>query len=34
MAAPIVGIVGLKALRRDINRLTDDVRSPLYKAMA
>ena len=34
MAVPVVGIVGAKALRRDINRLTGDVRSPLYKAMA
>ena len=34
MAALLVGIVGAKALRRDINRLTDDIKSPLYKAMA
>jgi hypothetical protein len=34
MAAPLVGIIGAKALRKDLNRLTDDVRSPLYKAMA
>jgi hypothetical protein len=30
MAAPVVGIVGMAALRRDLKRLTDDVTSPLY----
>ena len=30
---PVVAIQGLKALERDINRLTKDVRSPLYAAM-
>jgi len=30
MAAPVVGIVGMSALRRDINRLADDVSGPLY----
>jgi hypothetical protein len=30
---PLVGIVGAKALRRDINRMTTDVRSPLYAAL-
>lgn len=33
MAAPVVGIVGAKALRKDLNRLVDDVKSPLYQAM-
>jgi hypothetical protein len=31
--APVVAIVGMRALRRDLNRLTDDVKSPLYAAM-
>ena len=30
---PVVGIVGIKALSKDINQLTDDVRSPLFKAI-
>ena len=34
MAEPVVTVVGAKALRRDINRLADDTKSPLYKAMA
>jgi hypothetical protein len=33
MAQPVVGIVGAKALRKDLSRLADDVTSPLYKAM-
>lgn len=32
-ADPVVAIVGIKALSRDINKLTDDVRSPLFKAI-
>ena len=32
-ADPVVGIVGIKALSKDINKLTDDVRSPLFKAI-
>lgn len=33
MADPVVGVVGAKALRKDINRLVGDVRSPLFNAM-
>jgi hypothetical protein len=33
MPAPVVGIVGMKALRADIHRLTDDRSSELYKAI-
>jgi hypothetical protein len=34
MAQPaVVGIVGMKALRRDLKHLSDDVTSPLYKAI-
>lgn len=33
MAAPVVGIVGAKALRKDLSRLADDVNGPLYKAI-
>jgi hypothetical protein len=33
MAAPVVGIVGAKALRKDLGRLADDVTGPLYQAM-
>src|SRR5215471_18611575 len=29
----VVGVVGMAALRRDLNRLTDDVKSPLYAAI-
>ena len=31
--APIVDVVGLKALARDVNKLTDDQKGPLLKAM-
>jgi hypothetical protein len=31
MAAPVVGIVGMAALRRDINRMATDVSGPLYR---
>src|ERR1700749_2702947 len=34
MAQPVVGIVGLKALNKDHNRLADDVKGPLFKAIA
>jgi hypothetical protein len=30
---PVVAIVGIKALSRDINKLVDDERGPLFKAM-
>ena len=30
---PVVAIVGIKALTRDINKLTDDERGPLFKAI-
>jgi hypothetical protein len=30
---PIVGVVGMAALRRDLNRLATDVSSPLYAAI-
>lgn len=30
---PVVGVIGIKALSKDINQLTDDVRSPLFKAI-
>jgi hypothetical protein len=33
MAAPVVGVVGAKALRRDLNRLAEDVNGPLFNAM-
>jgi hypothetical protein len=33
MAQPVVGIVGAKALRKDLSRLADDATSPLYQAM-
>jgi hypothetical protein len=33
MAAPVVGIVGAKALRKDLSQLADDVTGPLYTAM-
>ena len=33
MAAPVVGVVGAKALRKDLARLATDVSGPLYKAM-
>jgi hypothetical protein len=33
MADPVVSVVGMRALRRDINRLTEDQRSPLYTAI-
>lgn len=33
MAAPVVGIVGAKALRKDLSQLADDVTGPLYAAM-
>jgi hypothetical protein len=33
MAAPVVGIVGAKALRKDLSRLADDATGPLYQAM-
>lgn len=33
MPDPTVGLVGLKALRRDIARLTDDFKGPLYDAI-
>ena len=33
MADPVVAIVGIKALSRDINKLTDDDRSALFKAI-
>lgn len=33
MAAPVVGLVGMKALRRDIKHLTDDQQSALYRAI-
>ncbi len=33
MVAPTVGIVGMKALRKDIDRLAEDERSPLYAAL-
>jgi hypothetical protein len=32
-ADPVVAIVGVKALSKDINKLTDDVRGPLFKAI-
>jgi hypothetical protein len=31
--SPVVGIVGMAALRRDVNRMTDDVSGPLYAAI-
>jgi hypothetical protein len=34
MAAPVVGIIGARALRKDLSRLADDVNGPLYKAIA
>jgi hypothetical protein len=33
MAAPVIGLVGMSALRRDMKRLTDDDRSALYAAI-
>ena len=30
---PVVAIVGIKALSRDINKLATDTKSPLFKAM-
>ena len=33
MAAPVVGVVGMQAIRKDLNRMTQDVRSPLYDAL-
>ena len=33
MAKPVVGIVGARALRKDLSRLADDATSPLYAAM-
>jgi hypothetical protein len=33
MVEPLVAVVGAKALRKDINRMTKDERSPLYSAM-
>lgn len=33
MAAPQVGVVGMAALRRDINRLSTDQQGPLYAAI-
>src|SRR5262252_5243677 len=32
-AAPVVGLVGLNALARDIRRLAEDQSSPLFEAM-
>lgn len=31
---PVVDVVGMKALRKDINRLTTDISGPLYKALS
>ena len=33
MAAPVVQVVGARALRQDLSRLADDVNGPMYKAM-
>jgi hypothetical protein len=33
MAAPVVGVVGAKALRKDLNRLATEVSGPLYAAI-
>lgn len=33
MAEPVVGIVGAKALRRDLGRLVEDEKGPLFNAM-
>lgn len=33
MAQPVVGVVGAKALRRDLNRLISEVNGPLFNAM-
>ena len=33
MAQPVVGIVGAKALRRDLGRLATDVNGPMFNAM-
>jgi hypothetical protein len=33
VAAPVVGIIGAKALRKDLGRLADDVNGPLFRAM-
>jgi len=33
MPATAVGVVGMKALRRDINRMSSDVSGPLYRAI-
>jgi hypothetical protein len=30
---PVVGVIGLDALRRDLNRMATDVSGPLYQAM-
>jgi hypothetical protein len=32
-AAAVVDVVGMKALRRDLNRLADDTKGPLYQAI-
>jgi hypothetical protein len=32
-SGPVVGIIGMAALRRDINRMVDEVQGPLYRAI-
>jgi hypothetical protein len=33
MPQPVVGIVGMAALRRDLNRLADNTKGPLFQAL-